>query len=672
MKVVALILVAVQAVYGEAKGDASPVSKVVRLLKDMQSQLIADKKADEEMYEALSCWCKKNGDGKDTAVQVAEQTISNLGSEIEALSAKQSELEQSISTLGAEVTSNTEALATATKLREEELAKFNGEEKDMVLAIDSLSNALVVLDKVSFLQVPKQRDSFLSVREGVKKVVASPKAQDILSEIFAPSARDELKAFLQGKASAAQSGEIIGILKQMKTEFGSNLKQMRGGEDKAVLDYTALKEAKTSEIDAGEKMIKEKTALLGRTKVKLSSAKEDSEDTTTALDADRAFLLDLKERCSVSDAEWEERSKTRAMEIQAVTDTIGFLADEDSHDTFHRTMGFLQLSSTRRKVSKEALSREHAAHLLLQHAKKGNNKVLAQLATTVKATGLNAVVAQVEKMIADIKKESDDEVHHRDFCIEQFHKSDMDIKENDFLVEDLTTKVNDLATMIETLTTEIAALKQKIEDLTVGIQRANELRIKENKEFQSTIADQRATQAILKKALGRLADFYSSSLVQVSAKAKSTKATQEPGAAAPPPPPSLGEYKSNEGAGSVMTMIESIIKDAKDMEAQSIKMEQEAEVAYQSFMKESHEAIDASGRAITDKTEKKAQADEAKVAAEGDKADAVATAEALAEQKAELHASCDFIMENFDVREEMRQKEAEQLNSALQALYESF
>jgi hypothetical protein len=666
MKVVALILVAVQAVQGG--GDASPVSKVVRLLKDMQDQLISEKKQDEEMYEALSCWCKKNGEGKDTAVQVAEQKITNLGAEIEALSAKQSELEQGIATLNTEVKSNTDALAAATQLREEELAKFNGEEKDMALSIDSLEDALVVLEKVSFLQVSKsQHDSFLSVREHVQKVVKSPKAQDLLNEIFAPSARDELKAFLQGKASAQQSSEIVGILKQMKTEFAANLKDMRGGESKAVLDFNALKDAKTSEINAGEKMIKEKTALLGRTKVKLSSAKEDNEDTTTALNADQAFLLDLKERCSVSDAEWDERSKTRALEIQAVTETIGFLADEDNHDTFHRTMGFLQLSSTRRTVNRETLRREAAARVL----RKSGNKALTQLASKVTVAGLQQVVEQVETMIADIKKEGDDEVHHRDFCIEQFHKNDLDIKESDYLVEDLTTKVNDLTAMAETLTTEIAALKQKVEDLTVGIQRANELRIKENKEFQTTVSDQRATQAILKKALGRLADFYSSnSLVQTKSKGK-VAAKQEPGAAVEPPPPSLGEYKENAGAGSVMTMIESIIKDAKDMETESIKAEQDAEVAYHAFIEESHDAIRASQRAIVNKTEKKAQTDEAKVATEGDKADAITTAEALATQKAELHRSCDFIMENFDVREEGRKKEIEQLNSALQALKES-
>ena len=34
----------------------------------------------------------------------------------------------------------------------------------------------------------------------------------------------------------------------------------------------------------------------------------------------------------VSDKEWEERSKTRAMEIAAVGETIKILTDEDAHD----------------------------------------------------------------------------------------------------------------------------------------------------------------------------------------------------------------------------------------------------------------------------------------------------------------------------------------------------
>ena len=50
-------------------------------------------------------------------------------------------------------------------------------------------------------------------------------------------------------------------------------------------------------------------------------------------------------------------------------------------------------------------------------------------------------------------------------------------------------------------------------------------------------------------------------------------------------------------------------------------------------------AIEAAQRSVTNKIEEKAQAEVSKTAAEGDKADADATAEALAKTKADLHLS---------------------------------
>jgi len=664
MQMVFLFLVAAQALTQRGM-DSSPVSKVIKLLEDMKGQLEADKASDEEMYDKLACWCKKNNGGKNAAVEIAQQKLSALDGEIEELTAKASELDTAIKTQEDEVASNTQALATATKMREEEMAKFQGEEKDMILSIDSLKNALVVLEKsqASFLQ----QDSVMSVRKSVRDVVSKTRAETLLEQILTPDEHDALTAFMQAPAHTPQSGEIMGILKQMKKEFASNLADMQGDESKAVSQYGELKSAKDAEIAAGEKMIKEKTALLGKTKVSLASAKEDHEDTTSALTADEAFLVDLKERCSVTDQEWEARSKVRALEIQAVSETIKILTDDDAHDTFHQTLSFLQVSSMRRTVSKHTLQKESASHIIMKLSQKTGRKELVQLAASVQLDSFAKVKADIQGMIDDLEKESADEVAHKSMCNEQFQKNDMKITENNYLLEDIITKVNDLTSTIATLGDDIAALKKEIADTTIEMQRANELRIKENKEFQETLSDQRATQSILKKALDRLAKFYSqNSLVQLSAKAKAKQAhKQEPGAAAPPPPDSLPEYKTNQNSGSVMTMIESIIKDAAEMEAESIKTENDAEASYHSFLAESYASIVAAQRSVTNKAEEKAETESAKVEAEADKADADTTAATLEEAKAELHKSCDFILENFDAREAARKGEIEGLQTAL-------
>ena len=101
MIAVALLLLPFSAASGAAVPGA--VGKVVKLLTDMQTQLEDDKKADEEMYEKLSCWCKVNGEGKGTAVEIATAKVADLNSRIGSLTAKSSELEEAIKTVESEV-----------------------------------------------------------------------------------------------------------------------------------------------------------------------------------------------------------------------------------------------------------------------------------------------------------------------------------------------------------------------------------------------------------------------------------------------------------------------------------------------------------------------------------------------------------------------------------------
>merc|ERR1719201_3092123 len=151
------------------------------------------------MYDKLSCWCKVNGDGKGTAVEIAEGKVADLTSRISSLTAKSSELEESIKKVESEVAANMQALDTATSMREEALQKFRDEEKDMIVSIMNLKNALVVLEKnldTSFLQMST------TLKQRVRDVVNKAKADDILNQILNPAEANTLTAFMQGKAAA--------------------------------------------------------------------------------------------------------------------------------------------------------------------------------------------------------------------------------------------------------------------------------------------------------------------------------------------------------------------------------------------------------------------------------------------------------------------------------------
>merc|ERR1719191_177404 len=164
---------------------------------------------------------------------------------------------------------------------------------------------------------------------------------------------------------APQSGQIFGILKQMKETFETNLSNSQKEEMQAQQAYEDLKAAKEAEIKAGEELKDKKTQELADTDSALAQAKQDLEDTRNSLSADQKFLMNLKETCQMTDAEWEERQKSRQEERQACSEALAILSSDDAHDTFTRTFNFVQVTE-----GKVDLRREAAAKLLRDAARK--------------------------------------------------------------------------------------------------------------------------------------------------------------------------------------------------------------------------------------------------------------------------------------------------------------
>merc|ERR1719321_121202 len=124
-----------------------PVSKVITLLKDMVGQLEKEAEEDEEVYEAISCWCETGDKAKTKAISDAEAKIGILTAAIEEYAAKASKLNTEIANLEKEVAENTDALDKATAMRTKELAEFNAEEKSSLATIASLKSAIEALSK---------------------------------------------------------------------------------------------------------------------------------------------------------------------------------------------------------------------------------------------------------------------------------------------------------------------------------------------------------------------------------------------------------------------------------------------------------------------------------------------------------------------------------------------
>jgi len=635
-----------------------PVSKVITLLKDMLKQLEKEAEEDEEVYDKLACWCETNDKEKTKSIADAETRIADLTTKIEELTASSARLNTEIKNLEKEVASNQAALDKATAIRQKELAEFNEEEKDLLGSISALKSAITVLSKHnSLLQMPESH--VVGVAASIQNVMQ--KHASLLEGVLTHSERKAVAAFVQAPADyfdaeptfkqsyAPQSGAIFGILKQMKETFESNLSNSQKEEMANQKAYEDLKAAKEEEIAAGQAQIDSKTQELADTDEKNAQAKEDVEDTKKSLSADEQFLMMLKEKCSMTDAEWEERQKTRQLEMEACSKALAVLSSDDAHDLFTKTFN---PSFVQKEMHSER--RDEASRLLSAVAQKVQNPRLATLAVRVRLDAFTRVKKAIDDMVAQLTKEKADEIKHKDFCVDEFNTNELQTEKKERAKSDLTAKIEDLENTIKSLTDAINTLKSEVAEMQVQMKRAGEDREKENKEFQATVADQRATQKLLTAALNILKGFYAkkAALVQV----------EQP--AGPPPPPGFEAYKKNAAAGGVMGMIQQIINDAKAMEAEVIRSEEDAQKAYEDFVKDTNGSIEAKSKDIVNKSESKAKAETDLVEAKEDKEAVMLELEQLANYKAELHSSCDFVMKNFEIRQTARDEEIEALKQA--------
>jgi len=637
-----------------------PVSKVITLLKDMLKQLEKEAEEDEEIYDQLACWCETNDKEKTKAIADAEAKIEDLTNKIEELTASSARLSTEIKNLEKEVAENQEALDAATAIRQKELAEFNAEEKDSLQAISALKSAVTVLSKHhggALLQIPQ------SHLEGVASTIQyqMQKNAAALQGVLTHHERRAMAAFLQApqdyfdasptfkQSYAPQSGEIFGILKQMKESFETNLSDSQKEEMANQKAYEDLKKAKTDEIKAGQDQIDKKTQELASTDEKLAESKESLEDTKTSLSADEEFLMMLKEKCSNTDAEWEERQKTRQLEMEACSKALAVLSSDDAHDLFTKTFNpaFVQTEMHSERRSK-------ASALLAAVAKKLNSPRLSAIAMHVRLDAFVKVKKAIDDMVAQLLKEKADEIKHKDFCVEEFNSNQLQTEKKDREKEDLIALIEDLELTIKTLTTDIASLKSEVAEMQVQMKRAGEDREKQNKEFQQTVADQRASQKLLTAALNILKGFYEKKAAFLQ--------KQEP--AGPPPPPGFKDYSKNKASGGVMGMIQQIINDAKAMEAEAIRAEEDAQKAYEDFVKETNASIETKTKEIINKSEEKAKAETDLNQANEDKEAVLLELEQLSNYNAELHQSCDFVVKNFEIRQTARDEEVEALKQA--------
>jgi len=627
----------------------TPVNKVVNLLKDMLKTMEKEGKEDQEIYDKMACWCITNKKEKTASVAKGTARVADLTTSIEGYTALSSRLNTENKALIKEVGKDQEALDKSAALRAKQMKTFSKEEAALLESIFSMKSALSALRNPtakSFLQVPDES----GLADTVQTAMLSH--GELLQGVLSASERDAVTSFIQdsnsaGAKSSGPSDEIIGILSQMRETFESNLAKSQGQEKTNQKAYEDLKTAKEGEISSGQEQSDTKTQLLADTNEKNAQAKEDLTDTKKALDTDKKFVKMLNEKCKQNDTDWDVRQKDRAAEMEACNKALAVLTSDAAHDLLGKTLGFMQMER-----SMHSSRRTAASKFLTQAADKLKNPRLATLAVSMRLDVFAKVKKSIDDMINSQLKTKAEEEKLKDFCVDEFNKNDMQKEAADDKKKKDSSKKQDVTAQIVELKADVATLKKDIATMQKEMKRGGEDREKENKEFQMVVADQRATQKLLKSALNVLKGMYAKkALVQESADQA-------------PPPQVSGKNKKSSSGGGVVAMLQQIIWDAKAMEAEAISSEADAQKAYESFVKDTNESVDKKTRAVTNKSATKSKAEGDLVEVTTAKKKDVASLDLIAMARLELHKTCDFVVKNFDVRQSSFDTEVDALKQA--------
>merc|ERR1719440_1519923 len=331
----------------------NPIRRVVSMLQMMAKKVEAEGKSEKALFDKFMCWCETDGAALEASIKAAEEKIPQLESKIKEMAAG---IEQLVADLKQHKKDRAEAMETVANgeaLRKKEHEAFLKESGDDKTNLAALEKAIAALEKGmagAFLQT--------SAASALRRLTVT---LDI-----SPSDRDALSAFLsqgQGQGEEAgyapQSGEIVGILKQMKDTMEKELAALVAAEEEAAATFDEMMKAKAAQIEELTKSIEEKTVRLGNDGVELVNLKEDLEDTKKSLEEDKKFLADLDKNCEIKKKEWAVRSKTRAEEILAIMDTIKILNDDDALELFKKTLpspSLLQVRARSKEVQHRALN----------------------------------------------------------------------------------------------------------------------------------------------------------------------------------------------------------------------------------------------------------------------------------------------------------------------------
>lgn len=658
----------------QERGQTNPIRRVVNMLQAMQVKIQDEGKKGAKVFDEAVCNCQSQQDSLKQALGEAEAKLPQIESMIKESTAEKTQLTSEVAQHNQDREDAKSSVQEATDVRTKAAADYASESTDMANNIEQLGKAVVALEKgvgAAFLQSP--------AAEALRLVVQRADLGDADKETLASFLEGSEN---QGEGYEPQSGEVIGILKQLKETMEGDLAESTETEEKAKTDFEALAAAKARETEALGTAIEEKTTRLGEVGLELVNAKADLESTTSGQADDTKLLGDIEAACASTQKEQEEVSKLRSEELVAIADTIKILNDDSALDLFKNTLAspslaqesaerppiaFLQLrSASHPPPPRRSNAPRVGAAKQTSTAKSGVQAAEASPGKT-SSGGFEKVVKMTDDMVVTLGKEQTNDETKQAYCKKELDTADDEKREIELATSDLEKVIDNSKASESALVEELTVLEAGIKKLDGDITENTKLRKEEHDLYIEDLQSDNAAKELLAIAKNRLMQFYNRAHTtrpptEVAEAERISNAFEAPAFL------QVGSAKGyvDKAAESqgVTQMIDLLSADlTKDMQ-EGAQQETRLQTDYEEILRVAAEKRDTDAKSVAEKEGQKAELESSLQKSGQELKDKQREFKGNTEYIAGLHRDCDWLLENFGVRKEARAAEVEALHRA--------
>mmetsp|Transcript_17610 Transcript_17610/g.44316 ORF Transcript_17610/g.44316 Transcript_17610/m.44316 type:complete len:691 (+) Transcript_17610:95-2167(+) len=657
------------ALFAVAMAD-SPIGKVLSMIEDLQTKILAEGESGQKVYAEFSEWCENQARELSHEIKTGSAEVDALKASIGEESATISSRTIKVEELVASIASNEADLANATTIRKQENTDFVKEEGELMETIDMITRASGIIER----EMKKGGAAMLQLKSADNLV----KAFDVMvqASLIGNSDAAKLSAFVQQSSSSAtnseaesdeealdvgapagavyesKSGDLLDTLQGLTDKAEGQLDDCRKKETSAMQNFEMLEQSLKDEIKFANKDMEAAKMEIAVSSEKKSTAEGDLEVTSKELATDIEAKQTLHHDCMTKAEDFESETKSRGEELNALAAAKTALK-ENTGGADDLSYGLNQVSFVQTGItSRSGLRQYEAARFMRDLARKHQSTQLAQLAarmTSAIRAGSHSgddVFGKIKGLITDmiekLEAEAEADATKKAYCDKELAETNQKKDEKTTEIEKMSTQIDQMSARSATLKEEVAALQTALGELSTSQAEMDKLRAEEKEQYTKNKADMEQGLQGIKMALKILNEYY----------AKEDKA-----------------HSAGEGAGtSIIGLLEVVESDFTKGVAEMSGAEENAVSRYEEQTKENAIESATKDQDVKYKTAEAQSLDKTISDLSSDRETTNTEHAAVMEFYAKIKERCIAKPDTYEERSGRRQAEIEGLKQALRTL----